>query len=110
MAVIDRGDGTYSADWDTDGLLVGGDYAVQVTLRDSFGNTDSDGIGNDCDNCPLDRNVGQADVDGDGVGDACDQCPGGDDTLDDDADGIANDCDNCPQVANPGQNLSDSVV
>jgi hypothetical protein len=36
--------------------------------------TDSDGIGDDDDNCPARANSGQADADGDGVGDTCDNC------------------------------------
>lgn len=36
--------------------------------------TDSDLIGNACDNCPVDFNPTQADVDEDSVGDACDNC------------------------------------
>ncbi|MEM7249406.1 MAG: thrombospondin type 3 repeat-containing protein [Acidobacteriota bacterium] len=38
--------------------------------------SDGDGIGNACDNCPLIPNADQADVDGNGVGDAC-ECPAG---------------------------------
>ncbi|HUT99836.1 MAG TPA: thrombospondin type 3 repeat-containing protein [Myxococcota bacterium] len=37
--------------------------------------SDGDGIGDECDNCPADANAGQEDVDGDGVGNVCDNCP-----------------------------------
>jgi cytosine/adenosine deaminase-related metal-dependent hydrolase len=36
--------------------------------------SDSDGVANDADNCPLDNNADQADADDDGKGDACDDC------------------------------------
>lgn len=38
--------------------------------------SDSDGVGNLCDNCPFTRNASQSDVDGNGVGDACDESDG----------------------------------
>jgi hypothetical protein len=37
--------------------------------------TDADGWGDDCDNCPQVYNPIQIDGDGDGVGNACDDCP-----------------------------------
>ncbi|HOB75539.1 MAG TPA: family 10 glycosylhydrolase [Phycisphaerae bacterium] len=38
--------------------------------------SDGDGWGDACDNCPNVPNSTQADADGDGKGDACDACPG----------------------------------
>ncbi len=37
--------------------------------------TDGDGVGDVCDNCPAHFNPSQADTDLDGVGDVCDNCP-----------------------------------
>lgn len=39
------------------------------------GDSDNDGIGDRCGNCPLVYNPDQADSDHDGIGDACDECP-----------------------------------
>jgi hypothetical protein len=94
-----------------------GSYINRVgTIAVDRPDSDSDGISNDCDNCPNVSNANQADTDSDGVGDACDP--------DDDNDGIcdtggpvsagtpgaAAGCvaglsgsDNCPTVPNPGQ-------
>ena len=36
---------------------------------------DNDGVGDDCDNCPVDPNPLQEDADFDGLGDDCDVCP-----------------------------------
>ncbi len=40
-----------------------------------FADSDGDGVGDVCDNCPTVYNPDQNDTDGDGIGDACD-CPG----------------------------------
>jgi len=38
--------------------------------------SDNDGVGDVCDNCPTKCNVQQLDADGDGIGDVCDTTPG----------------------------------
>ncbi|MDP3858738.1 MAG: fibronectin type III domain-containing protein, partial [Stagnimonas sp.] len=61
--------------------------------------SDSDGVPDSTDNCPVVANADQADGDGDGVGDACDeQAP-----PDGDADGVPDSADNCPLAANADQ-------
>ncbi len=60
--------------------------------------TDGDGIGDACDNCPLVANPNQADFNSDGIGDVCE---------DSDGDGVLDSVDNCPTVFNPDQ--TDSV-
>jgi cytosine/adenosine deaminase-related metal-dependent hydrolase len=80
------------------------------------GDTDSDGLTDNQDNCPFVFNPvrpmdngAQADFDGDGVGDACDACPLSPGTeacasLEDlDADGTPNAADNCRFLANADQ-------
>ncbi|UCD30003.1 MAG: thrombospondin type 3 repeat-containing protein, partial [Planctomycetota bacterium] len=62
--------------------------------------TDDDGVGDSCDNCPNTPNSDQTDTDSDGQGDACDP--------DDDDDGIIDVNDNCPLLANPNQDDADT--
>lgn len=61
--------------------------------------TDSDGVPDTADNCPLVANPNQANLDGDAEGDACD--------TDDDNDGVPDTADNCPLMPNPNQLDSD---
>ncbi|MCX2839836.1 thrombospondin type 3 repeat-containing protein, partial [Salinimicrobium sp. MT39] len=79
-----------------------------VEVRNSFGDNDSDGMKDNCDddddndgipddvdNAPLEPNPDQTDTDGDGLGDITD--------MDDDGDGVLDEDDNCPLTYNPGQ-------
>ncbi len=80
--------------------------------------SDGDGVGDPCDNCPAAPNSDQADTDSDGAGNACDTDDDGDgdldtadncplvanaDQADGDNDGVGNACDNCPSLANASQ-------
>lgn len=60
--------------------------------------TDTDGVNDNLDNCPIDSNGQQTDTDQDQVGDVCDS--------DDDNDGVDDVTDNCPLISNPGQENS----
>lgn len=53
------------------GIPAGTCWSDKPTMADE----DSDGIHDNCDNCPTRPNVDQADMDHDGVGDACDPHP-----------------------------------
>ncbi len=81
------------------GQLTNCDDNCRTVTNNSPGNrqtdTDGDGVGDSCDNCPTVPNRDQTDTDHDGLGDACDD--------DNDADGIPDTSDNCPTVANPTQ-------
>jgi len=79
--------------------------------------SDGDGIGDNCDNCPAISNAGQEDFDVDGVGNVCDPDRDGDlvpneqdvfpddpsEASDIDGDGVGDNGDNCPGSFNPGQ-------
>jgi len=72
---------------------------------------DGDDIGNVCDNCPSDINQDQTDTDGDCIGDVCDSDPNNPNIpttlVDSDSDGIGDACDNCLTEPNPGQEDED---
>ena len=81
------------------------DFVVSVPTPGAPGpnlDSDSDGIGDQDDNCLIVPNPDQADSDEDGAGDACDVCRK--DPLDDvDGDGVCGDKDNCPDDPNEDQ-------
>ena len=67
--------------------------------------TDNDGYGDICDNCPKNFSISQVDFDNDGYGDICDNCPKKEnrEQLDYDKDGYGDACDNCIDEKNPDQ-------
>jgi hypothetical protein len=64
--------GTCTSDAECDTSPGSGDGQCSMAQQD----TDTDGHGDACDNCPTDVNDEQVDEDNDGVGDVCDICPG----------------------------------
>lgn len=64
----------FADDCDGDGVLDADDNCVEV-VNPSQADSDLDGVGNVCDNCPNGgANANQTDTDEDGVGDLCDNC------------------------------------
>ncbi len=72
--------------------------------------SDSDGICNLVDACPIDADSNQDDADSDLVGDVCDNCEqvANFDQADGDADAVGDVCDNCSAIANPDQGDGDA--
>ncbi len=91
-------------DTDSDGLTDGCDNCP-LLINPSQLDTDFDDIGNSCDNCIFDSNPLQLDQDGDLRGDACDNCPSDPNTdqIDTDLDDAGDACDNCPALINTDQ-------
>lgn len=97
------------ADADSDGIEDDCDNCP-MAANPSQANNDADSLGDACDNCPMTSNENQADADTDGVGDACDNCPIIANPIQDDvdSDGVGDVCDNCPFAANVNQQDADS--
>ena len=68
---------------------------IEVTITDSFLDSDNDTVPDSSDNCPNLANADQNDLDGDNIGDACDP--------DDDNDSVPDASDNCPTLVNTDQ-------
>ena len=88
-------------DIDNDGICTSVDVCPGDRFNDVDGDGVCAGSGfqapkvGDQDNCPSVANTGQEDTDSDGAGDACDQCPGND-FADQDTDGLCDGLDECP--------------
>jgi hypothetical protein len=119
-------------DTDSATVYITGDNCPDLDSDDMM-DTDSDGAGDLCDNCPDDANPRtcseganacdfdtdctasatdvcvQSDSDTDGVGNVCDNCPNdmNADQADADSDDVGDVCDNCPAAANNDQANND---
>jgi uncharacterized protein (TIGR03382 family) len=115
--LLDTDEDLIGTDWenpdtDEDGEVDGADLCPLIADAGPE-DTDSDGIGDACDEdldgddvpntidlCPVDFDPAQSDLDSDGIGDVCDE--------DLDGDGISDVVDNCHLVPNPEQTDSDN--
>ena len=97
-------DDSTGLDTDTDGVPNACDNCPLVFNQTQL-DTDGDGVGNACDNCLTTANPGQVNFDGDPHGDACDNCPVDFNSQqgDLDEDGVGDVCDNCLFDPNVGQ-------
>jgi hypothetical protein len=88
-------------DSDLDGL---GDACDDCPI-DPGNDADADGLCANLDNCATVPNADQENSDADLLGDACDNCPdlANPSQLDQDADGLGDACDNCAADYNPSQ-------
>ena len=95
-------------DTDRDGFGDACDNCPNIINRDQE-DEDLDGVGDICDNCPELVTSVRADTDQDGRGDACDNCIDVKnlDQFDLDFDGVGDACDNCITVSNEDQFDSD---
>ncbi len=80
--------------WHSIYSLWGVNYNFLFEILICYQDSDGDGIGDDCDNCPDTSNVDQADYDNEGIGDACDNCPFHSNPvqIDSNIDGIGDSC------------------
>ncbi len=102
------GEACRAGDADDDGIS--NDLDACPCVSDDQADTDGDGRGDACDDCPSAADTDQRDTDGDRVGDACDDCVRRADPSqeDRDADGVGDDCDNCLTGSNMDQADADA--
>jgi len=127
LAIWGASQGGRAGNWNDVPENIRGGTILRLWSIIEFGSvdSDSDGVVDFVDNCPLISNPDQLDLDGDNIGDVCDNCTDADgdglgdpgfaantcpedscpvDPLNDiDADGLCDSDDNCPNVSNTDQ-------